>query len=127
MASNKKGGSFLTGLLLGGFLGAILGILTAPKAGSDTRAQIAELSDVWRDRAEEMAAKMQEGVGPVVESVQDVVGPTTQGIKERVEPALDSVRERSAHISEARILGGSYIETSSRDSSNEVKSTEEIS
>ncbi len=127
MASNKNSGSFLTGFLLGGFIGAILGILAAPKAGSETRAQIAELSDLWRDRAEEMAAKMQEGVGPVIESVQDSVGPTTQVIKERVEPVLDSVREGTAQISEARILGGSHIETSYRDHSNEVRSTEENS
>jgi gas vesicle protein len=47
MEENERcsGGSFLTGLLIGGALGALAGILFAPKAGKELRADIKDKSD----------------------------------------------------------------------------------
>jgi len=49
MASENEGSSFLTGLLLGGIIGAVLGLLFAPQPGEKTREQL-------RARADEFVA-----------------------------------------------------------------------
>ena len=48
MADNGNGNSFTLGFLVGGILGAVVGILIAPKPGVETRAELAERSEVWR-------------------------------------------------------------------------------
>jgi len=40
MASENNGPNFFTGLLLGGIIGAILGLLFAPQPGEKTREQL---------------------------------------------------------------------------------------
>lgn len=54
MADNSNGG-FLSGLILGGLVGAALGMLYAPKSGEETRSELRERSMEWRDRAEDLA------------------------------------------------------------------------
>ena len=95
MASNDNGGSFVTGFLLGGIIGAVVGILLAPKSGSETRADLLEQSETLRARAEEMAAKVRERVGPAVEGVRDRVVPAAAKIdicvgREAVVPESDT-------------------------------------
>lgn len=94
MASNDDGGTFVAGFLLGGIVGAIVGILVAPRAGSETRAELAGQSEVWRDRAEDIAARVRERVGPAVESVRERVSPVTEVSSAQVDrrtpvPAVD--------------------------------------
>ena len=50
MADNDHSGSFVIGFLVGGIVGAAVGMLLAPKTGSDTRHQIFEQSEAWRLR-----------------------------------------------------------------------------
>lgn len=45
MASDNGGGGFFSGLLVGGAIGAIAGILFAPKAGKETRDGLMSDSD----------------------------------------------------------------------------------
>jgi len=40
MASEHEGSSFITGLLLGGIIGAAIGLLFAPQPGEKTREQL---------------------------------------------------------------------------------------
>lgn len=49
MASDSNGPNFFTGLLVGGIIGAILGLLFAPQSGEKTREQL-------RGRMDELAA-----------------------------------------------------------------------
>lgn len=91
MANNDDGGNFIAGFLFGGFVGVIVGVLLAPKAGSETRAELAGQSEVWRDRAEEIAAKVRERVGPAVEGVRERVAPAVEGMRERVGPVAEAI------------------------------------
>ena len=84
MASNDNGGSFVTGFLLGGIIGTVVGILLAPKSGSETRADLLEQSETLRARAEELAAKVRERVGPTVEGVRERVVPVAGQMDSRV-------------------------------------------
>jgi gas vesicle protein len=74
---NESGGSFTLGFILGGIIGGLVAMLVAPKAGSETRSDLAERSQVWRSRADEMAASMMERVGPSVELAKDKMAPAS--------------------------------------------------
>lgn len=111
MADNDNGNSFALGLLVGGILGTVVGLLIAPKSGTELRTDLTERSEAWRTRAEELAATVRERVGPAVETardrigpavetVRDRVGPTVEEVRERVAPAIDSVRERVTPVVE---------------------------
>ena len=68
--SSKKGFFF------GGIVGVLLGMLIAPKAGSETRAQLRQSSEGWRELAEELASKAQKFIhevsqGPDLTDYQD--------------------------------------------------------
>jgi gas vesicle protein len=78
---NEGGGGFMMGLLTGTVLGAGLGMLLAPKAGSELRGQLSEqarhlgstVTDAsrrasetasgWAERGREMVSHAREGVG----------------------------------------------------------------
>ena len=62
MADNDSGMAFVSGFLLGGLVGAAIGLLLAPKSGAETRAGIAEHSDEWRHRAEDIAGQISHNI-----------------------------------------------------------------
>ena len=100
MANNDSGGSFVLGFLIGGLVGAAVGLLIAPKSGQDTRAELTERSEAWRNRAEEMAANLRERVGPAIDTARDRINPTIDSARERVNPAVEGVRDRVSPIVE---------------------------
>ena len=54
MADNSDGG-FLSGLILGGLVGAAVGMLYAPKSGEETRSELLDRTSELRGRAEDLA------------------------------------------------------------------------
>ena len=85
MANNGNGGGgFVLGLFVGGTIGALLGLLLAPRSGSETRAELRELGETWRTRADELAADVR-GYGMAgLEDVSVRVGPAVDSLKEGV-------------------------------------------
>lgn len=63
----EGGGSFLMGLLAGTVLGAGLGMLFAPKAGSELRSQIGDQAGRLRDAANETYSQATEKVSQMVD------------------------------------------------------------
>ena len=61
---------FFTGFLVGGAIGAIAGILLAPKSGEETRALIAETTKDVSKRAEETVKEIQNKADDVVSEMQ---------------------------------------------------------
>jgi hypothetical protein len=61
------GGSFLMGLLAGTVLGAGLGMLFAPKAGSELRSQVSEQAGRLRTTANDAYSQAQEKVSHIVD------------------------------------------------------------
>jgi len=106
MANNDDGGNFIAGFLFGGIVGVIVGILLAPKAGSETRAELAGQSEVWRDRAEEIAARVRERVGPAVEGMRERVTPAVEGMRERVSPVAEAINARMGRGAAAPAVDG---------------------
>ena len=85
MSKNHNRGSFMLGFMFGGLVGTVLGILIAPKPGSETRVELAEQSDVWKSRAEEFAAILKEGLTPVVEEFKDVIYPVVENLNSQLQ------------------------------------------
>jgi len=66
----RGGGGFVSGLLFGGLLGAVLGVVFAPRSGEETRRMI-------RDRGMELRDQVTEGIdearSTATETLDDVV------------------------------------------------------
>jgi hypothetical protein len=67
------GGSFLMGLLAGTVLGAGLGMLFAPKAGSETRRQLSEQATRLRSTAGDTYHQATEQINRASEKVSQIV------------------------------------------------------
>jgi gas vesicle protein len=67
------GGSFLMGLLAGTVLGAGLGMLFAPKAGSETRKQLSEQANRLRSTADQTYHQATEKINQASEKVSQIV------------------------------------------------------
>jgi len=63
----EGGGSFLMGLLAGTVLGAGLGMLFAPKSGSELRSQIADQTGKLREVADQTYAQASDKVSQMVD------------------------------------------------------------
>ena len=67
----EGGGSFLMGLLAGTVLGAGLGMLFAPKAGSELRSQLGESAGKIRSTAGDTYAQASDKVSQIVDRGRD--------------------------------------------------------
>ena len=74
--SKDNGGGFSSGLILGAIIGAVAGILMAPKPGSETRSELMEKSDYWREKAEQLSDLVVDRLGPTSVSYTHLTLPT---------------------------------------------------
>jgi YtxH-like protein len=86
------GGSFLMGLLAGTVLGAGLGMLFAPKAGSELRNQLSEQTGKLRSTANDAYSQASDKVSQIVD---------------RGREAYDRARQAAGNISGGPTTGGS--------------------
>lgn len=63
-------GKFLAGFVVGGAIGAIAGILLAPKSGEETRALIADTAKDMTQRANETVKEIQSKADDAVSEMQ---------------------------------------------------------
>jgi gas vesicle protein len=70
---SSGGGGFMMGLLTGTVLGAGLGMLLAPKAGSDLRGAIGEQARTWGNTASEQYKKASETAGQWADRGREIV------------------------------------------------------
>ena len=116
----KESSSFLTGALIGAAMGAVAGLLFAPKPGKETRKELKEKGQkYWEtgklnyDRAynmaqeavdeirehaepalEEIRTQVQEKVIPLVHKAQEASGPLKEEIKEKIGRLVDDVENK---------------------------------
>ena len=75
---NDNGGSFVTGFLLGGIIGAVVGLILAPKISEKSNFDLLGTREEWRDRVEELAAKITESLSPKIDVLREQVQPITE-------------------------------------------------
>ena len=78
--------------------GAALGMLVAPKSGSELRGDIQEFArdsyEQGRERLQPVIDQAREKVEPIVNQAREKVEPVVNQARERVEPLMNQVRER---------------------------------
>lgn len=57
--SKQKSGGMLGGILIGGMVGAVTGLLLAPKSGRETRKLLRKSADALPELAEDLASSLQ--------------------------------------------------------------------
>jgi gas vesicle protein len=86
--------SFLTGL----GLGAAVGLLLAPKSGSETRSDIQEFArnsyEGGRDRLQDILEQASRRIQPVMDKAREGI----DAARDRVEPIVDQVRNETSEI-----------------------------
>ena len=87
---NPGGGSFVMGLLTGAVLGAGLGMLFAPKAGSELRNQLSEQAGALANQAQEGYRKVTENAGQWAEKGKDLYGEARDAVSRGAEEAQKS-------------------------------------
>src|SRR5262245_43061778 len=85
------GGSFVMGLLTGTVLGAGLGMLFAPKSGSELRNQISEQAGNLANKTSEGYRKAQAAAGEWVEKGREAYGQAAERGREAYDRARDAV------------------------------------
>lgn len=89
--NNEGGGSFVMGLLAGAALGAGLGMLFAPKAGSELRNQLSERAGALANQAQEGYRKVTENAGQWADKGKEAAGEWAEQGKDMYGKAREAV------------------------------------
>jgi gas vesicle protein len=81
------GGSFVMGLLTGTVLGAGLGMLLAPKAGSELRGALGEQARTWGNTAQEQYKRASETAGQWAERGREMVDKAKEAVSRGADEA----------------------------------------
>src|SRR3954454_14699538 len=95
------GGSFVMGLLTGTVLGAGLGMLFAPKAGSELRNQLTEQAGNLANQAQDGIRKVSENAGDWAERGRDMYGKAKDAVAKGADEAQKYVRDTAGSIGES--------------------------
>lgn len=93
MADNV--GSKITYFLVGLGVGALVGILFAPKSGEETRDYLSKKADEGRDYAQRKAKELRERADDLIERSKEVAGRQKDSISAAVEGAREAYRREA--------------------------------
>ncbi|MHB8501359.1 MAG: YtxH domain-containing protein [Candidatus Acidiferrales bacterium] len=94
MADNV--GSKVTYFLVGLGVGAMVGILFAPKSGEDTREFLSKKADEGRDFAQRKAKELRERADDLIERSKDAASKGKDSISAAVEGAREAYRREAS-------------------------------
>ncbi|MFI5093190.1 MAG: YtxH domain-containing protein [Candidatus Acidiferrum sp.] len=94
MADNV--GSKVTYFLVGLGVGALVGILFAPKSGEDTREFLSKKADEGRDFAQRKAKELRERADDLIERSKDAASKGKDSISAAVEGAREAYRREAS-------------------------------
>jgi gas vesicle protein len=97
----KGGGTFVMGLLTGTVLGAGLGMLFAPKAGSELRNQLSDQAGSLANQAKDGIRKVTENAGDWADRGRDMYGKAKDAVARGADEAKSYAREASSSASGA--------------------------
>lgn len=103
MSENRSGSSglFIGGMLLGAAVGAVAGLLFAPKTGRETRQLLRKSADALPELAEDLSASMQLQADRLSESASRNWDDTLVRLREAIAAGIDaSQRQREIAQSE---------------------------
>ena len=98
---NEGGGSFMMGLLTGTVVGVGLGLLLAPKAGSELRNQLTEQAGNLANQAQDGIRKVSENAGEWAVRGRDMYGKAKDAVIKGADEAQKFVRDNAATVKDA--------------------------
>lgn len=116
MKRNSKKGVLAVGVIVGGLAGALIGLLIAPKKGSETRADMKVRTTALRSSAGDMASRGRSHAGERasagIAAVRERAGPIYADVRERIAPIFG---ENRSQANDARREGTEGDESESRE------------
>lgn len=91
----RRGSSFAA-LLIGGAVGAIVGVLYAPRAGAETRAAVSEKIDGYWGEGRDIYETGRTRVTEIASNVRPTVAEKTDAVREKIEDARERLAEQVA-------------------------------
>ena len=119
--NNNGGGSFVMGLLTGTVLGAGLGMLFAPKAGSELRNQLTEQAGNLANQAQDGIRKVTENAGDWADRGRDIYGKAKDAVAKGADEAQKYVRDNAGTVKDVAARGVEDAQQYVRDTTNSVK------
>jgi|KBSMisStandDraft_5_1062788.scaffolds.fasta_scaffold35935_6 gas vesicle protein len=117
------GGSFVMGLLTGTVLGAGLGILFAPKAGSEMRNQLSEQAGNLANQAQDGIRKVSENAGEWADRGREMYGKAKDAVAKGADEAQKYVRDNAGTVKDAAAKGVDEAQKYVRDTANTIRET----
>ncbi len=99
------GGAFLMGMLAGTVLGAGLGMLFAPKAGSEVRKQLSEQASRLRSTANDTIQQASEKLSQVSQQASEKIGQASEKVTQIVDRGREAYDRAKAPIAETAATG----------------------
>ena len=96
--SNGGGGSFVIGLLAGTVLGAGIGLLFAPKAGSETRSQLSEQANQLANTAAEGRRRATETASNLANKGREMYGRAREAVSRGADEAQRYAHDAAAGV-----------------------------
>ena len=90
---SENGGSKVSYFLVGMGIGALLGILFAPKSGEETREYLTRRADEGKDYAQRKARELRERADELIERSKEVAVKQKDSISAAVEGAVEGARD----------------------------------
>jgi gas vesicle protein len=73
MGNDRDGGSFFSFFLMGGIVGAIVGLLLAPRKGQETRADLSAKSEILKEQVEDIVLQAKDRLNPTIDNVKEMI------------------------------------------------------
>ena len=96
----RRGGSVFGAFLLGGLIGAVLGLLFAPRPGTETREMLTERANDYWGQAGDMYATGVDKVSEVVDTGKVTANEKSEQLREKIDEARSRLQEQVARSAE---------------------------
>lgn len=96
----RRGGSVFGAFLLGGLIGAVLGLLFAPRSGRETRDMLADRANEYWGSAGEMYAQGREKVNEVYNAGRENAAERADQLRGKIDEARTRLQEQVAKSAE---------------------------
>ena len=100
MYDYRRGGSVFGAFLLGGLIGAVLGLLFAPRSGKETRDMIAERAEDYWGQGVEVYNTGKDKAVEVYSVGKEKVGESTEQLRAKIDDARGRLQETVAKSAE---------------------------
>lgn len=108
--SNFSFGSFLTGALIGGAIGAVVAILRAPQSGEETRQLLKKGADTFKAEAEKAISEAQQHGKTAMKEINDHVANIKDEMKQAVDVAVEEGKSAAKQTEKIAREGAQDIE-----------------